>query len=104
MTFAAADGSSSSTPIKTPPPPAGYRPKVWAYYRSRSKIIEWYLQELGVAYDAVQIDMSAMRHKDPAFLKDVNPFGKHAWWGRWGGGEGGMCLSLKALRVLLVAF
>lgn len=85
VAFAAADGSSSSAPVKTPPPPAAYKPKVWAYYRSRSKIIEWYLQELGVAYDAVQVDMGTMGHKDPDFIRDVNPFGKQAW----GEGEGG---------------
>jgi len=85
LAFVAGDGSSSSAPVKTPPPPAGYKPKVWAYYRSRSKIIEWYLQEMGVAYDAVQIDMGVMGHKDPEFIRDVNPFGKHAW----GGGEVG---------------
>lgn len=30
-----------------------YKPKVWAYYRSRSKIIQWYLEELGVEYESV---------------------------------------------------
>jgi len=40
---------------------------------------------MGVAYDAVQIDMGVMGHKDPEFIRDVNPFGKHAW----GGGEVG---------------
>ena len=91
LAFAAADGSSS-TPVKTPPPPPGYKPKVWAYYRSRSKIIEWYLQELGVAYEAVQIDMGTMGHKDPYFIRDVNPFGKRSWGGG-GRGEGGRCPS-----------
>lgn len=84
VAFASADGPSSF-PAKTPPP-AGYKPKVWAYYRSRSKIIEWYMQELGIAYDAVQIDMGAMGHKDPDFIRDVNPFGKSM------GRRGSMCV------------
>ena len=36
-----------------------YRPKVYAYHRSRSKIIEWYLQELGVEYATIPIAMDA---------------------------------------------
>ncbi len=66
VAFAAGPGSSSST----------YKPLVYAYYRSRSKIIEWYLQELGVAYDTVPIDMGEKEHKAEAFLKNVNIFGK----------------------------
>jgi hypothetical protein len=104
VAFAAAD--SSSTPVKTPPPPAAYKPKVWAYYRSRSKIIEWYMQELGVVYDAVQIDMGTMGHKDPTFLRDVNPFGKHAWGevGKWEGRNLSVPLGFKnATNLPLVA-
>lgn len=35
-----------------------------------------YLQELGVAYDTVQVAMDKMEHKAPEFVQSVNPFGK----------------------------
>jgi len=48
----------------------------WSYPpRSRSKIIEWCCQELGVDYETIDIDMAKVEHKGPEFLK-INPFGK----------------------------
>eukprot|EP00639_Heterosigma_akashiwo_P004074 CAMPEP_0194572874 /NCGR_PEP_ID=MMETSP0292-20121207/9277_1 /TAXON_ID=39354 /ORGANISM="Heterosigma akashiwo, Strain CCMP2393" /LENGTH=202 /DNA_ID=CAMNT_0039423935 /DNA_START=112 /DNA_END=720 /DNA_ORIENTATION=- len=48
---------------------------LFSFPRSRSRIIEWYLQELGVGYSTSDIDMTEKEHKSPEFLK-VNPFGK----------------------------
>lgn len=78
------------------------KPKLYAYHRSRSKIIEWYMQELGVEYELAPIAMDQkvgqavsatltgisraiaevgvlqthlQEHKSLEFLK-INPFGK----------------------------
>lgn len=49
--------------------------KLYSNPGSRSKIVEWYLKELGVAYETQEINMKEKEHKADWFMK-VNPFGK----------------------------
>ena len=42
---------------------------------SRATIVKWYLEELGVPYEFVQLDMQKGEHKQPEFLA-INPMGK----------------------------
>jgi glutathione S-transferase len=42
---------------------------------SRASIIKWYLEELEVAYEFVQLDMSSGKHLKPEYLV-INPMGK----------------------------
>lgn len=49
--------------------------KLYANPRTRSKIVEWYLKELGVEYTTKDIDMAAGDHKTDEFAA-VNPFKK----------------------------
>ncbi|MBF2064149.1 MAG: glutathione S-transferase family protein [Calothrix sp. C42_A2020_038] len=49
--------------------------KLYAGARSRASIVQWYLEELGVPYELVMLDMKAGEHRQEAFL-DINPFGK----------------------------
>jgi hypothetical protein len=41
---------------------------------------EWYLGELGIAYEPINLDMRKGEHKQPAYLA-INPFGKVCWQG-----------------------
>ncbi|MBV5261374.1 glutathione S-transferase family protein [Synechococcus moorigangaii CMS01] len=49
--------------------------KLYGGARSRASIVRWYLEELGVEYEFVLLDMQAGAHKQADFLA-LNPFGK----------------------------
>ena len=49
--------------------------KLYGGARSRAAIAHWYLEEKGLDYEFVQLDMAAGEHRQPAFL-DINPVGK----------------------------
>ena len=43
--------------------------------RTRSPLVQWYLEELEVPYQYVSLDLRAEEHRQPEFL-DINPMGK----------------------------
>jgi glutathione S-transferase len=49
--------------------------KLYGGARSRASIVRWYLEELGVPYEFVLLDMASGEHCQPDFIK-LNPFGK----------------------------
>jgi glutathione S-transferase len=49
--------------------------KLYEFAPTRSIRVRWTLQELGVAFETVTIDMMAGEHRSPQFLK-INPAGK----------------------------
>jgi glutathione S-transferase len=49
--------------------------KLYGGARSRASIVQWYLEELGLPYEFVLLDMQAGEHRQPAFLA-INPIGK----------------------------
>jgi glutathione S-transferase len=49
--------------------------KLYGGARSRASIVRWYLEELGVPYEFILLDMSTGEHHQLDFLK-INPFGK----------------------------
>jgi glutathione S-transferase len=49
--------------------------KLYGGARSRASIVRWYLEELGMPYEFILLDMSTGEHHQPDFLK-INPFGK----------------------------
>ncbi len=49
--------------------------KLYEFPPTRSIRVRWTLQELGVDFESVTVNMTAGEHKSPAFLK-VNPAGK----------------------------
>lgn len=49
--------------------------KLYGGARSRASIIHWYLEELGIPYEFVLLDMQAGEHQQPKFLA-INPIGK----------------------------
>ncbi len=49
--------------------------KLYGGARSRASIVRWYLEELGINYEFVTLDMQAGAHKQPDYLA-INPMGK----------------------------
>jgi glutathione S-transferase len=49
--------------------------KLYGGTRSRASIVQWYLEELGVPYEFVLVDLQAGAHRQPDFLA-INPVGK----------------------------
>ncbi len=49
--------------------------KLYGAVRSRSAIVQWYLEEYQIPYELVMLDMKAGEHRQPAYLA-VNPIGK----------------------------
>jgi glutathione S-transferase len=49
--------------------------KLYGGARSRASIVQWYLEELAIAYEFVMLDMQAGEHLQPAY-RSINPFGK----------------------------
>lgn len=49
--------------------------KLYGGARSRASIVQWYLEELGVPYEFVLLDMQAGEHQQPDYLA-INPIGK----------------------------
>jgi glutathione S-transferase len=49
--------------------------KLYGGARSRASIVKWYLEELQIPHEFVQLDMQAGKHKQPEFLA-INPMGK----------------------------
>ena len=49
--------------------------KLYGGARSRASIVRWYLEELGIPYEFILLDMPTGEHRQPNFLK-LNPFGK----------------------------
>jgi glutathione S-transferase len=49
--------------------------KLYGGGRSRATIVQWYLEELGLPYEFVLLDMATGEHRQPAFLA-INPIGK----------------------------
>lgn len=49
--------------------------KLYGGARSRASIVRWYLEELGVPYEFVMLDMASGEHRQQPFT-DINPLGK----------------------------
>ena len=49
--------------------------KLYGGARSRASMPRWYLEEKGIAYDWIQLDMEASEHKQEPFCA-INPFAK----------------------------
>ncbi len=49
--------------------------KLYGGVRSRAAIVQWYLEELGIPYEFVLLDMQSGEHLQPDYLK-INPLGK----------------------------
>ncbi|MEN9860965.1 MAG: hypothetical protein RLZZ515_1447, partial [Cyanobacteriota bacterium] len=49
--------------------------KLYGGARSRASMPRWYLEEKGLAYEWIQLDMEAGEHQQPPFTA-INPFAK----------------------------
>lgn len=49
--------------------------KLYGGARSRASIVQWYLEEIGVPYEFVLLDMEAGEHRQQEYLA-INPIGK----------------------------
>jgi glutathione S-transferase len=49
--------------------------KLYGGARSRASIVQWYLEELGIPYEFVLLNLQAGEHLQPAYLA-INPTGK----------------------------
>lgn len=49
--------------------------KLYGSLRSRASIVQWYLEELGISYEYVHLDMQGGEHRQQGFL-EINPMGK----------------------------
>lgn len=49
--------------------------KLYGGARSRASIVQWYLEELGVPYEFILLDMAVGEHLQPDFLA-INPIGR----------------------------
>lgn len=49
--------------------------KLYGGSRSRASIVQWYLEELGLPYEFVRLDMEKGEHRQPEYLA-INPMGK----------------------------
>ncbi|KST67441.1 glutathione S-transferase family protein [Mastigocoleus testarum] len=49
--------------------------KLYGAARSRASIVKWYLEELEIPYEFVNLDMQSGEHRQPEYLK-INPIGK----------------------------
>lgn len=49
--------------------------KIYGGVRSRASIVVWYLEELGIPYEYVMLNMENKEHLQPEFL-EINPIGK----------------------------
>ncbi|MEH2353638.1 glutathione S-transferase family protein [Nostoc sp.] len=49
--------------------------KLYGGARSRASIVHWYLEELGIPYEFVKLDMQTGEHLKSEYLA-INPFGK----------------------------
>lgn len=49
--------------------------KLYGGARSRASIVQWYLEELGIPYEFIMLDLQAGEHRQPEYLA-INPIGK----------------------------
>lgn len=49
--------------------------RLYEFPSTRSARCRWTLQELGVPFEAIEVDLASGRHRDPEFLQ-LNPYGR----------------------------
>lgn len=49
--------------------------KLYGGARSRASIVQWYLEELGIPYEFIMLELQAGEHRQPEYLA-INPIGK----------------------------
>jgi len=47
--------------------------KLYEFAPTRSIRVRWTLQELGIDFEAITVDMLAGEHRSPAFSKSIRP-------------------------------